>query len=95
MQLAPTKERIGTLDLLRGLSLLGILLVNLLAFNFPVNYVSLREFLEHPTDLQMEKYLTIFVQGSFYPLFAGLFGYGLQLQMNKSKELGESFIGYG
>lgn len=95
MQLAPTKQRIGTLDLLRGLSLFGILLVNLLAFNFPVNYVSLREFLEHPTDLQMEKYLTIFVQGSFYPLFAGLFGYGLQMQMNKSKELGESFIGYG
>lgn len=94
MQLEPTvkKERIQTIDLLRGISLLGILLVNILSFNYPVNYVSMQEYLTKPADIQAEKWLTIFVQGSFYPLFAWLFGYGLQMQKTKALSLNQNFM---
>lgn len=97
MELVPTtkKERIQTLDLLRGISLLGILLVNILAFNYPMIHVRLTEYLSTPADLNAEKMLTIFIQGSFYPLFAWLFGYGLQMQMTKANELGQNFIKTG
>lgn len=94
MQIEPTlkTQRIATLDLLRGVSLLGILLVNILSFNFPVNYVQLPDYLSTPADLHAEKMLTIFIQGSFYPLFAWLFGYGLQMQMLKAKSLEQKFL---
>lgn len=94
MQLAPTsgKQRIETLDLLRGISLLGIILVNILAFNYPINYTRLSDYLSTPGDLHAEKMLTIFVQGSFYPLFAWLFGYGLQMQRLKAISLQQNFV---
>ncbi|VEI04952.1 DUF418 domain-containing protein [Kurthia zopfii] len=97
MQIAPTnkKERIATLDILRGFSLFGILLVNILSFNYPINYVELRTYFTAPFDLQGEKWIMILVQGSFYPLFAWLFGYGLQMQATKAHAMGESFLALG
>lgn len=97
MQLEATTrtQRVDTLDLLRGVSLLGIILVNILAFNYPIHYIRLPEFLSTPSDLQSEKLLTIFVQGSFYPLFAWLFGYGLQMQRTKAVALQQNFIKMG
>ncbi|MBQ0137737.1 MAG: DUF418 domain-containing protein [Kurthia sp.] len=88
-------QRIETLDVLRGVSLLGIILVNILAFNYPINYIRLPEFLTTPGDLASEKLLTIFVQGSFYPLFAWLFGYGLQMQRTKAISLQQGFWKFG
>lgn len=95
LQLTVKKARIETMDLLRGISLLGILLVNILAFNYPMQYVSLPDYLTIPSDLHAEKMLTIFIQGSFYPIFAWLFGYGLQMQMLKAQSLGQNFMSIG
>lgn len=93
MLLQPTlkNKRIQTIDLLRGISLVGILLVNILSFNYPIIYVELPKYLTRPDDLQAEKWLTIFIQGSFYPLFAWLFGYGLQMQRMKATALNQKF----
>lgn len=93
MLVTPTtgKQRIETLDVLRGVSLLGIIFVNVLSFNYPVNYTYLPDFLTTPSDLHAQKLLTILVQGSFYPLFAWLFGYGLQMQRTKALLLQQNF----
>lgn len=94
LQLTPTTKdnRIDTLDVLRGISLLGILLVNITSFNYPTSYVRLSDFLSTPSDLHSEQMLSIFIQGSFYPLFAWLFGYGIQMQKTKADLLERSYV---
>ncbi|GEK33649.1 DUF418 domain-containing protein [Kurthia sibirica] len=85
------KNRVETLDFIRGSSLFGILLVNILVFNYPIPYVDLKTILTVPLDLQYEKGLSIFVQGSFYPIFAMLFGYGLAMQYDNAQQIGKPF----
>ncbi|MGX9133405.1 DUF418 domain-containing protein [Rummeliibacillus sp. JY-2-4R] len=93
MNSTPTtsKQRIDTLDILRGISLLGILLVNMFAFSTPLPYIDLKTWFTIPADKQYQQWLDIFVQGSFYPLFSMLFGYGLAMQYTKTTQLGDSF----
>lgn len=93
MKSTPTtsRERIDTLDILRGVSLLGILLVNMFAFSTPLPYIDLKTWFTVPTDKAYQKWLDILVQGSFYPLFSMLFGYGIAMQFSKATRLGESY----
>lgn len=65
-------ERIATVDLLRGFALLGILLVNMPGFYSPSIYMDSFE------DTHSKIYMAIDIlgQGSFYPIFATLFGFG-------------------
>lgn len=97
MNSTPTtsKQRIDTLDILRGISLLGILLVNMFAFSTPLPYIDLKTFFSTSIDKEYQKILDIFVQGSFYPLFSMLFGYGLAMQYAKATRLGDSFYIFG
>ena len=97
MNSTPTtsKQRIDTLDILRGVSLLGILLVNMFAFSTPLPYIDLKTFFSMSIDKEYQKALDIFVQGSFYPLFSMLFGYGLAMQYAKATRLGDSFYKFG
>lgn len=88
-------ERNITLDVLRGFSLLGIILVNLLAFNTPLPNVDLASFYTLPSDIKWQQLLDIYVQGSFYPLFAMLFGYGLAMQWQKSVARDQPFFSTG
>lgn len=72
------KQRIELIDGLRGFALLGILIANMLHFQFGINtYNEIK-----PTTWWDEAafYFTkIFVEGSFYPLFGFLFGYSMIL----------------
>lgn len=97
MNSTPTtsKQRIDTLDILRGVSLLGILLVNMFAFSTPLPYIDLKTFFTTSIDKEYQKALDILVQGSFYPLFSMLFGYGLAMQYAKATRLGDSFYKFG
>ncbi|MGG0658258.1 DUF418 domain-containing protein [Rummeliibacillus pycnus] len=97
MNSTPTtsKQRIDTLDILRGVSLLGILLVNMFAFSTPLPYIDLKTWFTVPIDKEYHKWLDILVQGSFYPLFSMLFGYGLAMQYTKATRLGDSFYKIG
>lgn len=90
-----SKQRIDTLDILRGVSLLGILLVNMFAFSTPLPHIDLKTWFTVPIDKEYQKALDIFVQGSFYPLFSMLFGYGLAMQYSKATRLGDSFYKFG
>ncbi|WP_107947331.1 DUF418 domain-containing protein [Lysinibacillus parviboronicapiens] len=97
MDLKPTmlQERIATLDILRGISLLGILLVNMYAFYLPMPYIDLASWFTTPSDMVWQQNLDIYVQSSFYPLFAMLFGYGLAMQWQKAQSREQNFYGTG
>lgn len=69
-------ERIQSIDGLRGFSLLGILIANMLSFQYDTTFKSI---IEDDSILNQAAFyfIKIFVEGSFYPLFSFLFGYSL------------------
>lgn len=86
------QERIATLDILRGFSLLGILLVNMFGFYLPMPHIAdLSNWFTSAQDIILQQLLDIYVQSSFYPLFSMLFGYGLAMQFIKAKANGTNF----
>ena len=93
MLIKPTgvNERIISIDVMRGFALLGIFVVNMLFFHTPYIYVNPYTWYQNPSDYETFKMIDIFVQGSVYPLFAMLFGYGLAMQFMKSEANGRPF----
>ncbi|XRD25679.1 DUF418 domain-containing protein [Lysinibacillus fusiformis] len=97
MEFKPTmlQDRLATLDILRGISLVGILLVNMYTFYLPMPHIDLASWFTTPSDIVWQKNLDIYVQSSFYPLFAMLFGYGLAMQWQKAQSRGQNFYTLG
>jgi len=85
------KERLIAIDVMRGISILGIFLVNIFAFTTPYLYVDQAEYAETKFDQWAYQFVDIFVQASFYPLFAFLFGYGLFILKNRIEDRNKSF----
>ncbi|MBP2241123.1 uncharacterized protein J2Z40_001685 [Cytobacillus eiseniae] len=85
------KERIISLDIMRGFAILGIFLVNMLTFHSPFMYIDPLEYWSGAVDQSIYTFLDLFVQASFYPLFALLFGYGLMIMRERSLLKGYSF----
>ena len=85
MKLSPTtvENRIEALDITRGFALLGIFIANMLFFHTPYLHVDPYSWFING-DAATFKWIDIFVQGSFYPIFALLFGYGINMQYEKS-----------
>jgi len=85
------KARVGSIDTLRGVAVLGILIVNILAFGLPWGALSdptvdgATEGINFALFVGME----VFIEGGMRTLFSMLFGAGLLIFMNKP-ELGES-----
>ncbi|EON70684.1 DUF418 domain-containing protein [Lysinibacillus sphaericus] len=77
-------ERVELMDALRGFSLIGILIANMLHFQFGASGV---EILESASGLNKVSYyfVKIVVEGSFYPIFGFVFGYVL-IKMMESRE---------
>ncbi|MER1999147.1 MAG: DUF418 domain-containing protein [Lysinibacillus sp.] len=96
MQIQPTMlhERNDTLDIIRGFSLLGIILVNIFGFLTPQPYIQLATWFTEATDIIWHQLLDIYVQSSFYPLFAMLFGYGIAMQYLKAQERNTKFYSF-
>jgi len=84
-------ERVISIDVMRGFALLGIFVVNMLFFHTPYIYVNPYTWYQNPSDYETFKMIDIFVQGSVYPLFSMLFGYGLAMQFMKSEANGSTF----
>jgi uncharacterized protein len=80
---------------MRGFSLLGIFIVNMLAFHTPFYYINPYTWYTDPSDKATFQWIDIAIQGSVYPLFSMLFGYGLMMQFRKSQERGITFIPLG
>ena len=86
MNVSPTTigNRIETLDILRGFALLGIFIANMLLFHSPYFYIDPHSYFSTPSDVASYQLINIFVEASFYPIFAMLFGYGLNMQYEKA-----------
>lgn len=88
-------ERVQTLDIIRGLCLLGILMINVFGFFLPMPYIELSAWYnDSPFELMLYENISIYIQGSIYPLFAMLFGYGVALQYKKATAKGVSFYSF-
>ncbi|MBH5318601.1 DUF418 domain-containing protein [Paenibacillus sp. GSMTC-2017] len=71
-------NRQGIVDAIRGFSLLGILLANMLIFQYGMwGKDELELFKASSFDHGMHTFVKIVIEGSFMPIFTFLFGYGL------------------
>jgi len=89
------RERISSIDILRGFALMGIILVNVLGFN--ASFFDFGGFYSHLPDPFQEKFYTIYISltaDKFIFLFSFLFGYGIYLQYKKFKDKSENFTGF-
>jgi len=85
-----TNNRIITLDVLRGVALLGMLLVNIGSFALPVRYME--EILKTPgtLDFDIAFFVTILFEGKMRAMFSMLFGAGVLLFIRDKEKSGRS-----
>lgn len=84
-------KRIQMIDGLRGFSLFGILLANLLIFQYGIyGKDEIELFSLSAVDQSFYAFTKIFVEGSFMPIFTFMFGYSLMMMRQQfiDKELG-------
>ena len=94
MKLQPieSSNRIASLDVIRGFSLLGIFIVNMIAFHSPMYYYDPYTWWGDSINRPVYWWIDVFVQASFYPIFTMMFGYGLAIQFRRSIEKGTNFF---
>jgi uncharacterized protein len=88
------RERIAVVDVIRGVALIGILLVNMAFFSGPVFYdqaAGITRF-DTPPDRAAAWLIRFLGEGKVYSLFSILFGLGLTLQMARAEARGVSFV---
>jgi uncharacterized protein len=80
-----SKSRIQCIDTLRGVALLGILLMNIIAFANPFAAYLIPTTDNADTGLNLAAFMTmdIFVEGSMRAIFSMLFGVGMLIFLNK------------
>lgn len=86
------KNRIVSLDILRGFALLGIGLVNIFGFN--ASFFDFGGFYSQLPEPVQLKFYTVFISltaDKFIFIFSFLFGYGFFLQLKKSSTLNNKF----
>lgn len=91
MNKAIQQNRIETIDILRGFSILGIFLVNMPSFHSPLMDIDPLTWWNQNPDHILYILVDVLAQASFYPLFAFLFGFGAILLAERSAERGQSF----
>jgi uncharacterized protein len=87
-------ERLQHLDVLRGLALIGILLVNFKFFTQPISSLVLGPDASlQGADRWVEGLITVLAEGKFYALFSLLFGAGFALMMHRAETAQRPFRG--
>ena len=84
-------NRVVSIDRMRGFSLLGIFLVNMISFHSPYFYIDPETWWDGNTNLFTYQFIDLFIQASFYPLFSMLFGYGLIILRERTLDKGLRF----
>lgn len=94
MNLQPVSinERVTAIDIMRGFSLFGILIINMLAFHSPLSYIDPYKWFDGNLNEGIYWFIDLFIQASFYPLFAMLFGYGLAMQFMRAEANNRPFM---
>jgi uncharacterized protein len=89
------RERIDTIDVLRGLAILGILFVNIHDFSFPSGFGRFHaETFGGAADLTVRRGLQLLIEAKFYSMFSFLFGLGAAVQMSRAEQRGEFFASH-
>ncbi len=86
-------DRITSLDMMRGLALLGILIANSLHFQYGLFLIpDIHDFYPLGTiDKVAEMFIQVFATSSFYTLFSFLFGYGMAFLKERLEQQHLSF----
>lgn len=93
MQAVPTKERIQILDVIRGLAVFGILLVNMRFFSASLQTIQWRISLwPERWNVLTDTLIDVFVTGRFLSVFALLFGYGMMMMRERAEAAGRPFV---
>lgn len=79
------KDREIFMDVLRGFAILGIFIANLQYFSYYNSRITEGIFLYPAIDKKISFLHGMFVEGKFYSIFSLLFGWGIALQMSRSK----------
>lgn len=87
------RDRLGTLDLLRGFALLGVFLMNIEFFSRPMQDFSSGVAPGSGLDRALGVAIYVLVQGKFWVLFALLFGMGFALMRERAAAAGRPFVG--
>src|SRR5690606_32716287 len=64
----------------------------MLTFHSPYFYIDPHSYFSTPSDVASYKLVNLFVETSFYPIFAMMFGYGLNMQYEKAIANGTSYV---
>src|SRR5690625_3461043 len=92
------QNRIHQIDVMRGIAIFGILLVNMAHFSYPDLYLQMIDsdnFLKETwgkIDQLTVTFLDIFVQMKFITLFSFLFGFGMIIMMERTEAKGEKVL---
>ena len=84
-------ERIDAMDILRGLALVGILLMNIEWFNRALSNLGFQDTNLTGLDHAVGWLIRCFVEGKFYKLFALLFGMGFAVMLIRAKAANRPF----
>ena len=88
--IAPVKseERINEIDMIRGVALFGILMVNMAFFKSP--FLDLRLPSNYPEGIERISayFIQLFFTGNFYAIFSFLFGLGFYIFMDRTMQKG-------
>ncbi|MDQ0245469.1 uncharacterized protein J2S09_003046 [Bacillus fengqiuensis] len=84
------KERIISIDIIRGFALLGIFLVNMPAYHSPDFMMQIYGMHKEHTgiDYWVDLFFQLFIQTKFYTIFSFLFGLGFYIFMNRAEQKG-------
>lgn len=80
----PLKDREVFMDVLRGIAILGIFIANLQFFSYYSSTAS-GAYIYPALDKKFTFLHAMFIEGKFYSIFSLLFGWGIALQMSRSK----------
>lgn len=89
-QLQPTQqhERIGSLDFLRGIAVLGILLINIESFSYPNPWSPFSYGFAGSVDRETRFWVYTLAQGKFFSMFTLLFGVGFYIFLERLENKG-------
>ena len=89
-QPTPSSERIGSLDFLRSIAVLGILIINIQDFAYPDPWSPFKYGFASDLDRVTRFWVFFLAQGKFFSMFTLLFGVGFYIFLERleGKELG-------
>lgn len=87
----PPRERVATLDVLRGCALLGVLLANLYAL-YSFRFASHGEPGDRGVDVVARWFMALFVHSRAQTLLTLLFGFGFAAQLVRARERGQRVL---